>query len=137
LTPVTMIWIAIVPLGTLGVAAWIGIWFPYHPIPLRRRLENRRPWWHMIGRWATLTLVPYSLVPAVATAVALSSALLWHVTAAHGLSGRLSFSEFAAGVALTCAIAVAGWIGGHVVAVRMMARRKDAILAYLSDPLNG
>jgi len=38
----TVIWIGVVPFGALGIAAWVGILFPYHPMPLRFRWEHRR-----------------------------------------------------------------------------------------------
>jgi len=137
LSAVTMVWIAVAPFGTLGVASWLGIWFPYHPLPLRVRFEHRRPWWPMVGRWLTLVLLPYAVVPTVATAVVAPSALLWGVTAQHGLSGPLSTAEFAEGTVLTCAVAVVAWTAGHAVGIRWIERRRTALAAYLADPLRG
>jgi len=51
------------------IAGWLGIVAPYHPIPLRTRAMNRRPWRHMIWRWLALALLPYGFVPALATAL--------------------------------------------------------------------
>jgi len=39
----TVIWIGVVPLGALGISAWVGIFFPCPPMPLRFRWEHRRP----------------------------------------------------------------------------------------------
>jgi hypothetical protein len=47
-TAIAVLWIAVAPLGALGIASWIGTWFPYHPLPLRTRFQHRRPlrtWW--------------------------------------------------------------------------------------------
>ena len=41
--------IGVIPLGVLGVSAWVGVLFPYHPIPIRYRWEHRREWWPMLG----------------------------------------------------------------------------------------
>jgi hypothetical protein len=133
----TMVWIAIVPFGALGIAGWLGIVAPYHPIPLRTRAMNRRPWRHMIWRWLALALLPYGFVPALATALTFPSALLWDMSAKHGLSGPLSPVEFTEGVALTCAVAIAGWVGGHFVGLGLLERRRAALRGYLSDPLHG
>src|SRR5205823_3475045 len=68
-TVLTVLWIAVVPLGALGVANWLGIWFPYHPLPLRYRWARRHRWRPMLLRWAVLVLAPYALVPALALVV--------------------------------------------------------------------
>jgi hypothetical protein len=39
----TVIWIGVVPFGVLSITAWVGILYPYHPMPLRFRWEHRRP----------------------------------------------------------------------------------------------
>lgn len=59
----TVIWIGVVPFGVLSITAWVGILYPYHPMPLRYRWEHRRPRWRMLGRWITLVVAPYGLVP--------------------------------------------------------------------------
>ena len=58
-TALTVLWIATVPLGALGFAAWLGVRFPYHPLPLRYRWERRRRWRTMLLRWAVLVILPY------------------------------------------------------------------------------
>jgi hypothetical protein len=53
--PVVAVWnialVVLVPLGALGISGWFGIYYPYHPIPLKQRWEQRKPFWHMIVRW--------------------------------------------------------------------------------------
>ena len=68
-TLVSITAIAIVPFGTLGVAGWVGILWPYHPRDLRFRWQHRHEWFHMIVRWLALLLVPYGLVPLLAVLV--------------------------------------------------------------------
>jgi hypothetical protein len=59
----TVVWIGVVPFGILGISSWVGIVFPYHPMPLRYRWEHRQPRRRMLVRWAVLVLTPYGLVP--------------------------------------------------------------------------
>jgi hypothetical protein len=40
--------------GLLPLAGWLGIYFPYHPMPLKRRWELRHRWWSIILRWLSL-----------------------------------------------------------------------------------
>ena len=61
-TALSIVVIALAPLGVLGLSGILGTYFPYHPLPLRWRWEhrsNRR----MLMRWGTLVLLPYVLVP--------------------------------------------------------------------------
>ena len=85
----TVIWIGVVPFGALGISAWVGILFPYHPMPLRFRWEHRRPRGRMLWRWLTLAVTPYVLVPWLAVALMTPSLLLWGFTSVHGLSAKL------------------------------------------------
>ena len=40
----TMVILAVAPFGALGVAGWLGIWFPYHALSLEDRWTHRRPY---------------------------------------------------------------------------------------------
>ena len=62
---ITIIAITVMPFGVLGISAWVGIRFPYHPIPMRERWANRRSWGRMWVRWLVLVVTPYGLVPAL------------------------------------------------------------------------
>ena len=73
----TVVWIGVVPFGTLGITAWVGIRYPYHPMPLRYRFTHRKPRWRMIGRWFTLVITPYGLVPVLATVLMIPTLILW------------------------------------------------------------
>jgi hypothetical protein len=129
--------IVVMPFGTLGVSAWLGIRFPYHPIPISERWTHRRPWFHMIIRWTALILTPYGLVPVLAVAFLAPSLALWGVFAQHGLSAKLSDGEFAWGILIACALSVVGAVGGHRVGERWARRRKAELSAYLADPSLG
>jgi len=129
--------IGIVPFGVLAVSAWVGILYPYHPVPVSYRWSRRRDWRPMLLRWGTLVLVPYGVVPALTIAFLAPSLLIWGLTTPVGLTKKLPDNDFGLGIGLACVIAVAAVWLGHRIALRLIARRRDALVAYLSDPLRG
>ncbi len=129
--------IAIVPLGALGISAWVGIRFPYHPMPLRFRWDHHRPWWRMIIRWLSLALTPYGLVPVLTAALMVPSLILWGEFTTHGFSDKIPDADYAWGVAVACAIAAVCWIGGHRLGYRIARRRRVELLEFLGDPARG
>jgi hypothetical protein len=136
-TLVSVTAIAVVPFGTLGIAGWVGIVWPYHPRELCFRWEHRRDWFHMIVRWGALLLVPYGLVPVLGALVITPSLLLWSVLSAQGLTHRLPTSHFAGGVALAAVVSMAAFFGGYRVGLRLIRRRRDWLRDYLGDPDRG
>ena len=130
----TVIWIGVVPFGALGIAAWVGILFPYHPMPLRFRWEHRRPRPRMLWRWLALLLTPYVLVPWLAIALMTPSLLLWGFTSAHGLSRKLPDHDLGLGVALACAVAIVCSFASHRWGVMIAQRRRAQLLPFLADP---
>ena len=133
----TVIWIGVVPFGALGISAWVGILFPYHPLPLRFRWEHRRPRGRMLWRWLTLAVTPYVLFPWLALALMTPSLLLWGFTSAHGLSAKLPDNDLGLGVALACAVAILCSFVSHRQGVKMAQRRRARLLAFLADPARG
>ena len=131
------IWIGIVPFGVLALSGLVGIRFPYHPVPVRYRWEHRRPWWRMVVRWLVLVVTPYGLVPALGVLIMLPSLLLWGLTSTHGLSQKLPDRDLGWGVALASAVALLCTVGGHRLGSWWAGRRRDALVAYLSDPTRG
>lgn len=129
--------IAIVPFGVLAVSGWVGILFPYHPIPVTFRWRQRRRWWPMLGRWLTLVLLPYGLVPALSLAFMAPTLLIWGLTSTAGLSQKLPHNDVGLGLALACAIALAAVYLGQRTSLRLVARRRGRLVAYLSDPTRG
>jgi hypothetical protein len=136
-TVVSIVAIVILPFGALGFSAWIGIRFPYHPIPLAQRWAHRRPWRHMIVRWFTLAATPYILVPTIIVVLLLPSLAFWAAFAADGLHSRLSGGVYAIGMLIACVLALGGSLGGHRVSERLARRRKAELSVYLSDPSRG
>ncbi len=133
----SVIWIGVVPFGVLGISAWVGIVFPYHPMPLRYRWEHRRPRRRMIWRWLALAITPYGLVPLLGVLIMVPSLLLWGLTSTHGLSQKLPDRDLGWGVALACAVAAVCSFGGHRLGARLAHRRRDKLLAFLADPTRG
>jgi hypothetical protein len=133
----TVIWIGVVPFGALAISAWVGILFPYHPLPLRYRWQHRRPRRRMLWRWLTLAVTPYVLVPWLAIALMTPSLLLWGFTSPHGLSAKLPDHDLGLGVALACAVAILCSFLSHRRGVTMAQRRRAKLLAFLAGPARG
>jgi hypothetical protein len=129
--------IGVIPLGVLGVSAWLGVLFPYHPIPIRYRWGHRRRWWQMLGRWGTLVLLPYAIVPALTIVFLAPTLLIWGLTSPKGLTTKLPDNDLGLGIALACVIALGAAYFGQKISLHLVARRRDKLVAYLSDPLRG
>ena len=133
----TVVAIGVLPFGFLAISAWVGILFPYHPMPLRYRWEHRRPRKRMLVRWVTLAVTPYLLVPVLAVLMLVPSLLVWGFTAPHGLSEKLPDHDLGLGVAVACAIALVCSVGGHRLAAVVVQRRRAKLVEFLWDPVRG
>jgi len=136
-TVYTIVWIGVVPFGFLAISAWVGILFPYHPMPLRYRWDHRRPRRRILVRWLTLAVTPYILVPGLAVILMVPSLLLWGFTAPHGVSQKLPDHDLGLGVALACFISLVCAVGGHRLAVLIAHRRRVKLAGFLADPGRG
>lgn len=134
-TALTIVVIALAPLGVLGLSAILGTYFPYHPVPLRWRWEHRRNR-RMLVRWGTLVLLPYVLVPALAVVVLAPTLEAWNELSDKNLK-QLSDLDFAIGAVIACAVGVALWIIGHRAVVTLARRRGERLTSYLADPSRG
>ena len=131
----TMVVIALAPLGVLGFSAVLGTYFPYHPLPLRWRWEHRRNR-RMLVRWGTLVLLPYVLVPGLAVVVLAPTLETWSQLSDKDIR-KLSDVDFAIGALIACGVGVALWIIGHRTVVNLARRRGERLTAYLADPSRG
>jgi hypothetical protein len=130
----TILWIAVFPLGALGLSAYVGVWFPYHPLSLRYRWTNRKPFRRKIVRWTLITVAPYLVVPYLTVIVAIPSILIWVLTSQqHGLT-RIPDGDFAWGVVVGCIVASISWLVGLRFAVRLARRRRSKLATFLSHP---
>jgi hypothetical protein len=133
----TVVAIGVIPFGLLAISGWVGILFPYHPMPLRYRWEHRRPRKRMLVRWLSLAVTPYVLVPVLAVLMLVPSLLLWGFTSPHGLSEKLPDHDLGLGVAVACGIALVCTVGGHRLGVWIATRRQAKLVEFLSDPVRG
>ena len=136
-TALTVLWIATVPLGALGFASWVGVWFPYHVLPLRYRWARRRHWRPMLCRWAVLVLAPYGVVPLLTGVLTLPSILLWTAVAPTGQRDRITDAQFGWGLLLAAGVAGVAWVVGHWYGPRLAHRRRQWLAAFLGDPERG
>ena len=133
----TVVAIGVIPFGFLAISSWVGILFPYHPMPLRYRWDHRQPRKRMLVRWMTLAVTPYLLVPVLAVLMLVPSLLVWGFTSSHGLSEKLPDHDLGLGVATACAVALGCSIGGQRLGVWMVQRRRTRLVPFLSDPGRG
>jgi hypothetical protein len=127
--------IAVLPLGALGMAAWLGIRLPYHPRELDWRWEHRRQFRRVIVRWLSLAVAPYGIVPVLTAVMMLPTLIGWSVISGLHIREDVTHRQLAAGTVVACAVAAASWWAGHRVGVRMACGRRRAPLeAYLADP---
>lgn len=126
----------LMPIYVLGVTAWLGILFPYHPHPLSWRWRNRRPWLRT-ARWLVLRFVPYSVVAAMVSGLVGLLITVAIAVGGHTSGHRLSELGALAGALVACALAPVVWYLGTEAAARMTARRAVALAAYLNDPERG
>ncbi len=129
--------IGVIPFGVLSISAWFGILYPYHPVPIRYRWSKRRDWKPMLLRWSILVLMPYGLVPLLTGLFLVPTLLVWGLTSMSGLSTQLPDNDLGRGIALACAVSIGALVIGHRYSLRLIARRRDKLVAYLSDPLLG
>jgi len=128
------VWIGIVPLGMLGVSAWVGILFPYHPMPVRYRLTHHQPRRRMLWRWLVLTLIPYAIVPFLGVLMMVPTLLLWGLVSPDGITKQLPDQFLGWGVALACAVAALCSVGGRRIGCRMITRHRAKLLEFFADP---
>ena len=133
---VTVVTIIVPPFGALGVAAWLGVRFPYHPISLAERWRQRRSWRHMWVRWLALVLLPYVIVPTLAVVALLPSYALWTVTG-NGQYAPLDDLRLAAGGLLALVVSLAMWRFGRRGSLRLVRRHAEYLKSYLADPSRG
>ena len=127
--------LSVVPLGPLGVSAWVGIRWPYHPIALRQRWAARRDWRHQLVRWGALVVVPYALVPALCAVIIVPTFLFWASTGG-GLTGGSDLTD-AIGAVGAALVSLVVWRVGQAGSGRLVDRRRPELRAYLADPSRG
>jgi len=135
-TLVTIVGILVVPVGSLGVAAWVGVCFPYHPLPLAERWSRRREWKPMLLRWGILVSLPYVVVPLLTTAL-VTPALAGWVFVTDDWQRHISDLYLTIGLVLTAALSAAMFAFGHRTSLWLVRRRHDHLARFLADPRRG
>jgi hypothetical protein len=126
--------VALLPVGVLPVAAWLGIVFPYHPRSLRWRWQHRRAWpTHL--RWLVLAFAPFFYVPLIGLAILSPGVQLARSIRLAGQ--RLTPAQFGISAAVVCATAVVAAAIGLWVARRLLAWRTTHLAAYLANTDKG
>ena len=134
---IAAVWVSVVPLSSMAYGCLIGVIWPYHPIPLRRRLAARVDRRHLWVRWLVLVVVPYGVIPALTLVSLAPITIVWKLFHSPDLGGPIHLLLSA--IALVVAVPVAAlmfWSGTRL-AGRFAVRRKEALLSYLGDPNRG
>jgi hypothetical protein len=149
--------ICVVPIGCLPIAGLVGIRWPYHPLELKYRWENRKPFRRMIVRWTILILLPYGLVPFLSVLMTVPAIVIlvrakqdnsYVVNFVNDIFGQLGIKvplgtepmtqgTFVLCVVVTCGVALLLWAVGRWSQLRLIARRKTQLHEWLSDPTMG
>jgi hypothetical protein len=125
------------PLGVLSVAAWIGIWMPYHPQKLLWRWRHRSDWRAALVRWLALVLVPFLIVPAIAVVLLIPSLIIW-ITAHQGYPPQqMDMTGLWIGTAVSVAVSLTTFAWAPRVAAKIARRRSERLHLYLSNPEHG
>ena len=125
------------PLGVLSVAAWVGIWLPYHPKSLAWRWRHRTDRRGAVIRWGILVVLPYVVVPLIALLLLTPSLVIW-IIAAHGQSPRqVGPTGLWLGTAVSIAVSLIVFTLAPAVTSKLARRRLDKLSGYLGDPEHG
>jgi hypothetical protein len=125
------------PLGVLSVAAWIGIWMPYHPQKLLWRWRHRSDWRAALVRWLALVLVPFLIVPAIATVLLIPSLIIWIIAHQGYPPQQMDTTGLWIGTAVSVAVSLTTFAWAPRVAAKIARRRSERLHLYLSNPEHG
>jgi hypothetical protein len=125
------------PLGVLSVAAWIGIWMPYHPQKLLWRWRHRSDWRAALVRWLALVLVPFLIVPVIAIVLLLPSLIIWIIAHQGYPPHQMDTTGLWIGTAVSVAVSLTTFAWAPRVAATIARRRSERLHVYLSNPEHG
>jgi hypothetical protein len=125
------------PLGVLSVAAWIGIWMPYHPQKLLWRWRHRSDWRAALVRWLALVLVPFLIVPAIAVVLLIPSLIIWIIAHQGYPPQQMDTTGLWIGTAVSVAVGLTTFAWAPRVAATIARRRSERLHVYLSNPEHG
>jgi hypothetical protein len=125
------------PLGVLSIAAWIGIWLPYHPRGLLWRWRHRSDRRGAVLRWGILVLLPFLVVPVIAVLLLTPTLLIWTLVAHPQPLRDVGPAGLWLGTAVACAVSLIVFAPGPVITSKIARRRLDRLSGYLSNPEHG
>jgi hypothetical protein len=125
------------PLGVLSVAAWVGLWLPFHPQKLAWRWQHRSDWRAAVLRWGLLVFLPFMVVPLIAVILLIPSLIIWIIAHQGYPPQHMNPVGLWIGTAVAVAVSliVFGW--APTVASKIALRRYDRLHGYLSNPEHG
>jgi hypothetical protein len=125
------------PLGVLSVAAWVGLWLPYHPQKLIWRWRHRTDWRAALLRWGLLVFLPFMVVPVIAIALLTPSLIIWIIAHQGYPPKQLNTAGLWIGTVVSVAVSLITFAFAPVVATKIARRRYDRLHGYLSNPDHG
>jgi hypothetical protein len=126
--------VALLPVGVLPMAAWLGILFPYHPRSFRWRWQHRRALRTHL-RWAVLVFAPFIYVPMIGVAILTPAVEFARSVKVDGQ--RLTPVQFGIAAAIACFTAVVAAAIGIWGARLLLALRTNRLATYLSSTEKG
>ena len=125
------------PLGVLSVAAWVGLWVPYHPRKLLWRWEHRTDWRASLLRWIVLVLLPFLVVPVIALVLLIPSLTIWLIAHQGYPPHQMNPTGLWIGTAVSVAVSLITFGYAPLVTAKIAQRRYDRLHGYLSNPEHG
>jgi hypothetical protein len=125
------------PLGVLSVAAWVGLWVPYHPQRLLWRWQHRSDWRAALLRWGVLVLLPFMVVPLIAIVLLIPSLIIWIIAHQGYPPHQMAPAGLWIGTLVSVAVSLITFWYAPGVAGKIARRRSDRLHGYLSDPEHG
>jgi hypothetical protein len=125
------------PLGVLSVAAWVGLWLPYHPRKLLWRWQHRSDWRASLLRWGVLVLLPFLVVPVIAVLLLIPSLIIWIIAHQGYPPQHMATAGLWLGTVVSVAVSLITFAFAPRVTVKIARRRLGTLHGYLSDPDHG
>jgi hypothetical protein len=125
------------PLGVLSIAAWVGLWVPYHPRKLLWRWEHRTDWRAALLRWGVLVLLPFMVVPVIAIMLLVPSLIIWIIAHQGHPPHEMDPIGLWIGTVVSVAVSLIVFAWAPSMATKIARRRYAKLHGYLSNPEHG